>query len=562
MTTPENTGPEDFSAPAHPRTDPPAAGDAAALPTPAAPTPPTWGQHAAPEPQHLPAPPDAASQATHRDRGAADLLGGPGATENWQSAAGGGGPVPSTDSTPPHPWRAPAVDAAGEANAEPNHAQHRTFEEPNPHAPRAYSPANPFAGAPADPPRTAPRHANEQQAPAARPAADDYRGAPPLPAAGYGAGQYYGQGQDYRYGQWAPQPHAGPPPAAPRAEPAPRARAAERVAESTSLSNRFRQERHTTELKPEPRGGWRRAVLKASFGLLNPGESAKEREDRLCAAKITANVRPAFIFAVVSGKGGSSKTTTVAALGETFAKHRGGEVVVIDANTGTRNLHARINPDANHTFEDVLADPNIRSRTDIRSYAATSVNEDSQLDVLAASQAVVRPADYTPWTLYKTVEKLAQVYSVIGIDCDAPFRSEIWSAILDMSTALIVTTGLQFDSGYQTMLVSDWLNNTGRTELLQRSFVVMSEQSPKPQNQMRTEIEEAVSPTVWADPIYVPYDPHLYEASIINLKQLRKPTVRAYLKAAARLSDWYGAPPVPLNPPPSAPDPAPAGGRP
>jgi hypothetical protein len=76
--------------------------------------------------------------------------------------------------------------------------------------------------------------------------------------------------------------------------------------------------------------------------------------------------------------------------------------------------------------------------------------------------------------------------------------------------------------------------------------LVLSEHTPKTQTALRADIEEAVSSIAWADPIYVPHDPHLFEASVLDLDQLQHPAQRAYLEAAARLSEFYGAPPVPL----------------
>lgn len=321
------------------------------------------------------------------------------------------------------------------------------------------------------------------------------------------------------------------------------------LAESTGLAQQLRQERHTTVSKPRPQSGWRKALLAMSFGLINPGESRIEREDRERTARVCANISPVFIFACISGKGGASKTATTAALGHTFATCRGGgEVAVVDLNPNRGNLASRVNPDARHSFVDVLADNNIHSRSQIRNYAATSAS--SQLDVLAAPHQLVNPPAYDPETFLDTIDKLSNVYSVIGIDCGNDLHTELLQAILDKVTAVVVTTAVQFDSGTGALDMHNWLVSTGRTELVGRSFLLMSQHTPEPQTSVRADIVEHVSPIEWHDPIFVPYDKHLYEASVINLPQLAKPTRRAYLQAAAKLSDWYGLPPIPLHPDP------------
>lgn len=244
------------------------------------------------------------------------------------------------------------------------------------------------------------------------------------------------------------------------------------------------------------------------------------------------------------------KTTTTAGLGSMFAKCRGGgEAIVLDADPDEGNLASRVNPEARHTFVDLLMDPNIGSRSAVRKYAGTSAT--SQLDVLASSEDLVRPAVYDPDSLTRTIRTLSNVYNVIGIDCGNDFRSPLVQRVLDMVTAVVVVSGVQVDSGKGALRMYDYLVSTGRTELVQRSFLMMSEHTPATQKALRADIENIVSTTLWKDPLYVPYDPHLYEASVIDVDQLKSDTARAYLAGAAKLSDWYGAPPIPLNPVPT-----------
>lgn len=327
-----------------------------------------------------------------------------------------------------------------------------------------------------------------------------------------------------------------------------RAHTANTIAVTGGLTQALNQERHTTVQKPRPQSGWRHAVLVSTFGLVNPGESKIEREDRERRTRVCANVSPPFVFAVLSGKGGAAKTTTTAGLGSVFAKCRGGgEVVVVDANPDEGNLASRVNPDAQHTFQDVLAAAHIGSRSAIRKYTASSPT--SQLDVLASSKDLLSPRVYTQDELSRTIATLSNVYNVIGIDCGNDFRSPLVQRVLDTVTAVVVVTGVQFDSGHAALRVHDYLVSTGRAELVKRSFLVMSEHTPVTQDKLRADIEVAVSSTVWKDPLYVPYDQHLYEASVIDLDQLKRATARTYLAGAARLSDWYGLPPVPVSDP-------------
>lgn len=312
-----------------------------------------------------------------------------------------------------------------------------------------------------------------------------------------------------------------------------------------TLADGFRQEEFSTAPTPEPQSGWRRAVLKGTFGLVNPGESRSEREDRERAERVRANIRGQFIFAVICPRGGVAKTTTTAALGSMFASLRGSEVLALDANPDEGNLASRINPQATATFADLLRDAkNIRGVTDTRSYTANNVDK---LDVLASSKELVRPATYTPSQLVDTVNVLRSSYRIIGIDSGNRLHSEVFSTTLDLVSAVVVVAGCQVDSGYSALRFYDWMIANGRGDLVDRSFLLISDRSPASSPKIRASIEERVSSTKWANPLYVPFDEHLNEAGVINLAQLRRPTYRAYLEGAARLADFYGMPPIPAQ---------------
>ena len=330
-------------------------------------------------------------------------------------------------------------------------------------------------------------------------------------------------------GEPAPQHSAGP--------------AAPVVGLGSSLSRELRQERFTTSVKPQPRSGWRRALLRSTFGLINPGESKTERIDREHAEQVGANIpRTELVFAVVSPRGGVSKTTTTAAVGSILAEIRGAEVVVVDADPNDGNLAGRVNPDAQHTFADMLRDRTIGGVNDIRNYTKRNA---AQLDVLASSRELVRPPVFDRASLFNTVNVLRNGYRIIGIDCGQNLGDELFSAVLDIATAMIVVTGDQFDSAESALKHYDRLQALGRTELRERSFLLISDRSPKPNKKLRAEMVQSVSNTVWRNPIHIPFDQHLAEATVIDLDQLNKKTYRAYLAAAARLSAWYGLPPIP-----------------
>lgn len=446
---------------------------------------------------------------------------------------------PPGDYRPPHQeWQTPLA---------PN-GSHQDSAPPAPAAP----PVRPAAPPPGPPPATS---LNEQAGPppAAGDGAHQYQGRVPWHRteetdAGAAARGNYQHNTPANYGPpqtgWAhynPEHHAQPG-AAWGAHRAAAFDSPAAAALGASLASSLQQEAFSTPPKPRPQSGWRKGVLKSSFGLINPGESPTEREDRHRIECIRANIpREAFVYAVMSARGGVSKTTTTAAIGSVFARVRGAEVVGLDACRDEGNLASRVNPEAKHTFEDILRNRQ-GVRGDLNNLRVYTKSNDVHFDVLAASEAHINPATYDPATLTETVDVLRTAYRVIGIDCGQNINDPVTSAILDLATAVVVVTGVQFDSGYAALRLYDWMRANGRTELLNRSVLVMSDRSPKPAPKVREAVEEAVNGMVWQNPIYVPYDAHLHEAGVIRLEALRRPTYRAYLAAAGRLSEFYGLP--------------------
>src|SRR6185312_6912137 len=98
--------------------------------------------------------------------------------------------------------------------------------------------------------------------------------------------------------------------------------------------------------KPPPGRGWRRAVYKATAGLVNLGQSPDELLLAELEGKIRSLLRGHYKIGVL-GKGGVGKTTIAASVGSVFAELRQDDrVVAIDADTSFGKLGSRIDPNA------------------------------------------------------------------------------------------------------------------------------------------------------------------------------------------------------------------------
>ena len=151
-----------------------------------------------------------------------------------------------------------------------------------------------------------------------------------------------------------------------------------------SYVERIRSSELVPTRKIPPSRGWRRAVDKATFGMINPGQSADERRMAALEAKVRTRLRGRYKIGVL-GKGGTGKTTIAAGVGSIFAQLRQEDLVVaIDADTGFGNLGSRIDPNAAGSYWELTADRHVHSFADIRSLVG---NNAVGLFVLAGEQA-------------------------------------------------------------------------------------------------------------------------------------------------------------------------------
>ena len=102
--------------------------------------------------------------------------------------------------------------------------------------------------------------------------------------------------------------------------------------------------------RPHPTHGWRHLVLVATFGLINLGPSARERQEAEYEAAIQSVLRGNYKVGVL-GKGGVGKTTVPASVGSILAElRRQDRVVAVDADTAFGRLGSMIDPRASGSY--------------------------------------------------------------------------------------------------------------------------------------------------------------------------------------------------------------------
>jgi MinD-like ATPase involved in chromosome partitioning or flagellar assembly len=129
-------------------------------------------------------------------------------------------------------------------------------------------------------------------------------------------------------------------------------------------------------------------VYRATFGLVNPGQSPDEIRQAELEAKIKAVLRGHYKVGVM-GKGGVGKATVSACIGSVFAELRQHDrVVAIDADTAFGKLGSRIDPRAPGSYWELASDRHLDSFTDIRRVLPVSRRSGQGTQLTLLSRAV------------------------------------------------------------------------------------------------------------------------------------------------------------------------------
>ena len=139
------------------------------------------------------------------------------------------------------------------------------------------------------------------------------------------------------------------------------------------------------------------------------------------------------IYVVTSGKGGVGKTTTTANIGVGFAM-RGKSVVLIDTDTGLRNLDLLLGLE-NRIMYDLV---DVTSGHVPYKKALVRHKKYDSLYLLPTSQVKDKSA-VNPEELAALCEDLRRSYDVIIIDCPAGIEQGFKTAIAAADTAIVVT---------------------------------------------------------------------------------------------------------------------------
>ncbi|WP_405136732.1 MinD/ParA family protein [Nocardia sp. NBC_01388] len=287
--------------------------------------------------------------------------------------------------------------------------------------------------------------------------------------------------------------------------------------------------------------GMRGALNKVGFSLgLSPVEQRTEERRTRIRRQLTAT----YQIAVLNVKGGVGRTTTVAALGSTFADLRPDRVVAIDANPDFGDLPSRT---GRHPYglslRDLAQATHVEAFSAVQSY--TSINN-ADLAVIASPWTSAATQALSGQEYLKAVEILRLHYNLLLIDCGTGVLDTATGTVLQTSDAVVVVTPPTVRGVTAAVATLEWLNTHGLHRLVAKTVVAIAYQHPaKPEVELgRIEelFEAAHRPTC-----VLPYDPHLAEGGEIDLRLLAKDTALAFEELAAGLADAFPANVVPVR---------------
>ncbi|MGV0644016.1 MinD/ParA family protein [Mycolicibacterium sp. XJ2546] len=350
-------------------------------------------------------------------------------------------------------------------------------------------------------------------------------GRPPRPPAGPHAGPARPSAPPPPPGgpQW---PAGGYPPDAPPAQGPP----------SGSYADRIRADELVPARRVPPGRGWRLALYKASFGLINLGPGPDEIRQGQLEAKIKSPMRGHFKVGVL-GKGGVGKTTVSASIGSVLAELRQDDrVVAIDADTAFGKLGSRIDPRAQGSYWELASDQHLETFADVRSRVG---NNAAGLFVLAGEATPARRRVLDPAIYREATSRLDRHFTISIIDCSSTMDSPVTQEVLRDLDALVVVSSPWVDGAAAAGQTLDWLAARGLTPLLQRTVIVLNDSDGHADKRTRSILAQQFSSQGQAV-IEVPFDGHLRPGGVIDRTAEMSPaTRRRFLEIAAALAKHF-----------------------
>ncbi|SEH56055.1 MinD-like ATPase involved in chromosome partitioning or flagellar assembly [Mycolicibacterium rutilum] len=303
-----------------------------------------------------------------------------------------------------------------------------------------------------------------------------------------------------------------------------------------SFAERIRADELVPARRAAPTRGWRLALYRASFGLINVGPGPEEVRQAELEAQIRSGLRGHYKVGVM-GKGGVGKTTVSASVGSVFAELRQDDrVVAIDADTAFGKLGSRVDPRAQGSYWELASDQHLETFADVRSRVG---NNAAGLFVLAGEGTPARRRVLDPAIYREATSRLDRHFTISIIDCSSTMDSPVTQEVLRDLDALIVVSSPWVDGAAAAGQTLDWLAARGLTSLLQRTVIVLNDSDGHADKRTRSILAQQFS-SQGQRVIEVPFDGHLRPGGVISgTAEMSTATRRRFLEIAAALAEHF-----------------------
>jgi len=288
--------------------------------------------------------------------------------------------------------------------------------------------------------------------------------------------------------------------------------------------------------RDEPATGWRRALLKISGGVLNPGPGASELRRRELLHRIRRPLMQSHQIAVASMKGGVGKTTVATLLGLVLAENRGDRVIALDANPDAGTLADRLTGESSVTARQLVQDlDQVSSWTAVSHYTSLV----GRLQVLASEQDPAGGQGFSRDEYERVCALLERFFNIIITDSGTGLLHPAMTSTLDRADSLIIVGTPTVDAAGRASKTLDWLWMHGHGPLASESVAVLcSARSSSEVNSAR--IREHFAARCRAV-VEIPHDPHLAAGGRVELARLQPATREAAFQLAAVMADRFSS---------------------
>ncbi|WP_432832689.1 hypothetical protein [Dactylosporangium sp. CA-092794] len=260
-----------------------------------------------------------------------------------------------------------------------------------------------------------------------------------------------------------------------------------------------------------------RAVRMLTFGMARTGEVEAAKVERLLVEAVQAARPRPRVVAVLSGSGGTGTTTTAAGIAATMAALRDDAVVLVDAQTGTGSLAARM--------PGVAVQRAVPTAWDLAVRGERAVPR-AQQGRPAVVDAAPRGAPMTPYHLERALDALAARYTFLVLDLGDDAGA--LAGLADRVVVVTVPAEAAVDGARRA------LDRVGRCgpEVAETAAVAVVCREPAAHRRLVRRLHEELSADV-ARLVLVPYDRALDGPGLPDPVRLRPATREAYLALAA-----------------------------